>query len=470
MSSANPPFLSLWEQCSQILMARLTPQVFNLFLSRDTVFPLSLDERSLTLGFPPNSYVDWIRDNYGSAIESALCEASGRPLKVTLSVLPESEYSALAATYAPKAPAPAAPSAPAVAVASAPAVDHRLDNLNSSYTFENFVVGPNTDFAYNACRQVAHAPGQSCNPLFIHGPSGLGKTHLLQSIAREVCRTNAKARVEYLTSEHFGNLYVEACTNKLRGNMADFRRHFRNVDVLLIDDVQFFAGKEGMQEEFFHTFEELYNDHKQIVLASDRIPEELAGLSARLISRFAWGVTVDITLPDLSTRMAILNEKQQSSKVKLPPNIIEYLATRVRSNVRTLESCLKSLQVFISLSGDCQQPVTKALVDDLCGSHFDQDAALQVTLARVQEVVAHYYDVRVQEMRGKSRQAEITLARQVAMYLGREMTGKSLPAIAAAFEKTHPTVLHSIRTIEKKVSESEEFRQTIADIARKIGN
>ena len=471
MSSATDiPFLtSLWEQSSQILMAKLTPQVFNMFLSRGNVFPLSVDEHSLTLGFPPNSYIDWMRDNYGKDIEQAVQTASGMALKISFQVLSEEEFESRSSQFVKttaKAPEKL-PGLPAAAPAVVPEKDHRLDSLNSNYTFDSFVVGPNTNFAYNACRQVAQTPGQSYNPLFIHGPSGLGKTHLMQAIAREVCRNNAKATVEYLTSERFGNLYIEAC-NKFRGNMVDFRRRFRKVDVLLIDDVQFFAGKAGMQEEFFHTFEELYNDHKQIVLASDRIPEELSGLSARLISRFAWGVTVDITLPDLSTRMAILNEKQQNSRIKLPSNIIEYLATRVRSNVRTLESCLRSLQAFISLSGDQEQPVTKALVDDLCGSHFDQDAALQLTVARVQEVVAHFFDVRVQEMRGKSRQAEITQARQVAMYLSRELTGKSLPTIAAAFEKTHPTVLHSIRTIERKVKESDEFRQTIADISRKL--
>ena len=471
MSSATDiPFLtSLWEQCSQILMAKLTPQVFNMFLSRGNVFPLSVDERSLTLGFPPNSYIDWMRDNYGKDIEQAVQTASGKALKISFQVLSEEEFVTRSAKFGKVALKASEPlrELPASAPAVVSAKDHRLDSLNSNYTFDSFVVGPNTSFAYNACRQVAQTPGLSYNPLFIHGASGLGKTHLMQAIAREVCRNNAKATVEYLTSERFGNLYIEAC-NKFRGNMVDFRRRFRKVDVLLIDDVQFFAGKAGMQEEFFHTFEELYNDHKQIVLASDRIPEELAGLSARLISRFAWGVTVDITLPDLSTRKAILNEKQQNSLIKLPSNIIEYLATRVRSNVRTLESCLRSLQAFISLSGDQDQPVTKALVDDLCGSHFDQDAALQLTVARVQEVVAHYFDVRVQEMRGKSRQAEITQARQVAMFLSRELTGKSLPTIAAAFEKTHPTVLHSIRTIERKVKESDEFRQTLADISRKL--
>lgn len=465
MSSTNDnaSLANLWEQCSQILMAKLTSQVFNMFLGGGNAFPLALDSHALTLGFPPNSYIDWLGDNYKSDIEEALHTVTGSPLKVLLKVLTEEEYENISSSLTK--PEPVAEPEPATPVR---ARDPRLDSLNSNYTFDSFVVGPNTSFAFNACRQVAQAPGQSYNPLFIHGPSGLGKTHLMQSIAREVCCNNAKATVEYLTSEQFGNLFIESSTSKIPGKMSTFRQRFRNVDVLLIDDVQFFAGKAGMQEEFFHTFEELYNDHKQIVLASDRIPEELSGLSTRLISRFAWGVTVDITMPDLTTRMAILNEKQQNSLIKLPPAIIEYLATRVRSNVRTLESCLRSLQAFISLSGDQAQPVTKALVDDLCGSHFDQDAALQITLARVQEVVAHHFDVRVQEMRGKNRQAEITQARQVAMYLSREITGKSLPAIAAAFEKTHPTVLHAIQMIEKRIKDSEEFRQTIADITRKL--
>ena len=441
-----------------------------MFLGHGNVFPLSLDGRALSLGLPPNAFLDWVEGNYRHDIEQAVQTVTGKSLKVTMRVLSQEEYSQLAPVVSvieKAAPQPAAPLAPSPAQS---AKDRRLESLNSNYTFESFVVGPNTSFAYNVCLQVARVPGQGRNPLFIHGPSGLGKTHLMQSIAREVCRNNAKAVVEYLISEQFGNQYVEACINKTHGNMASFRQHFRNVDVLLIDDVQFFAHKEGMQEEFFHTFEELYNNHKQIVLASDRIPEELAGLSRRLISRFACGVTVDITPPDLTTRVAILNEKQQRSSIKLPSGILEYLASRVRSNVRNLESCLVTLQTYLALVGDHEHPmaVTKALVDELCGSHFEQDAAIQVTIARVQEAVAHHFDVRIQDLRGKTRQAEITLARQVAMYLSRELTGKSLPVIATAFDKTHPTVIHSLRTIEKRAADSDEFRQILADISRKL--
>ena len=453
-------------------MAKLSPQIFNMFLGRGNVFPLSVDGRVLSLGLPPNAFVDWVEGNYRGDIEQAARQVTGKALKVSMRVLTREEYAELAPASAAvvETPRPAAPVVPVSTPSFPPANDRRLANLNSNYTFESFVVGPNTSFAYNACLQVARAPGQGRNPLFIHGPSGLGKTHLMQAIAREVCRNNAKAVVEYLTSEQFGNQYVEACTNKIHGNMSSFRQHFRNVDVLLIDDVQFFAHKEGMQEEFFHTFEELYNDHKQIVLASDRIPEELAGLSSRLISRFAWGVTVDITPPDLTTRVAILNEKQQRASIKLPANILEYLASRVRSNVRNLESCLVTLQTYLALPGEHEQPivVNKALVDELCGSHFEQDAAIQVTIARVQEAVAHHFDVRIQDLRGKTRQAEITLARQVAMFLSRELTGKSLPVIATAFDKTHPTVIHSLRTVEKKAAESDEFRQVLADISRRL--
>lgn len=473
MSSSDEPISQLWEQCCQILMAKLTPQIFNMFLGNGNVFPLALDHRALSLGLPPNAFLAWVEGNYRQDIEQAVQAVTGKPLKVTMRLLSPEEYSQLAPVdvATSESPAPTVTAAPSVA----PVVvkDHRLENLNSNYTFESFVVGPNTSFAYNVCLQVANAPGQGRNPLFIHGPSGLGKTHLMQAIAREVCRKNAKAVVEYLTSEQFGNQYVEACMSiksKSHGNMTNFRQHFRNVDVLLIDDVQFFAGKTGMQEEFFHTFEELYNNHKQIVLASDRTPEELAGLSRRLVSRFEWGLMVDITPPDLTTRVAILNEKQSHSSVKLPLNILEYLASRVRSNVRNLESCLVTLQTYLALPGDSGQPavVTNALVDELCSSHFEQDAAIQLTIARVQEAVAHHFDVRIQDLRGKMRQGEITLARQVAMYLSRELTGKSLPVIATAFDKTHPTVIHALRIIEKKAADSDEFRQVLADISRKL--
>ncbi len=251
--------------------------------------------------------------------------------------------------------------------------------------------------------------------------------------------------------------------------MSEFRQRFRNVDVLLIDDVQFFDGKKGMQEEFFHTFNPLYNSHKQIVCASDRIPQDMPGLEKRLVSRFEWGLTVDITPPDLQTRVAILAEKQQSYSRKLPNEILEYLAQRIKSNVRNLEGSLLTLQAYLDMVPlQHYEEVTKALVDKVVGNKFEADAAMQLTVNRIQEFVAHRYDVRIQDLKGKCRQSEITVPRQIAMYLSRKMTEKSLPEIAAGFDKSHPTVIHSISVVEKRIEDSEDFRQEIADLERKI--
>ena len=241
------------------------------------------------------------------------------------------------------------------------------------------------------------------------------------------------------------------------------------MDVLLVDDVQFFQGKDSMQEEFFHTFNALYNSHRQIVCASDKIPQDLSGLEKRLVSRFEWGLTVDITPPDLPTRVAILEEKQNAFSRKLPADILEYLAQRIKSNVRNLESSLLTLQAYLDLmSADKVEALTRSLVDKVVGNKFEVDAAMQLTVTRIQEFVAHRYDVRIQDLRGKGRQSEITVPRQIAMYLSRKLTEKSLPEIAAGFDKSHPTVLHSISVVEKKIEKSEDFRQEIFDLERKL--
>jgi len=433
--------------------------------------PLEYTGEKFVLGFPPNSMVDWVEMNYRSDLEDILTALTGHFVEV---VFREQELPSLAdATKSEASQQVSEAPSPAVPVAEARDIqahrDAMLGTLNRLFTFDNFVVGENTRFAYNCCREVAAHPGESKNPLFIHGPSGLGKTHLLQAIARDVIERDPKKNVVYLTSEQFGNQYIEAVRPGGDRDMADFRQRFRNVDVLLIDDVQFFSGKGGMQEEFFHTFNTLYNGQKQIVLASDRTPQDMPGLEKRLVSRFEMGLTVDITPPDLPTRVAILEEKQHSFTRKLPNGILEYLARRIKSNVRNLESSLLTLQAYLDMMPlQSYEEVTKALVDKVVGSKFEVDAAMQLTLTRILEFVAHRYDVRVQDLKGKCRQTEITVPRQIAMYLSRKLTEKSLPEIAAGFDKSHPTVLHSISVVEKRISDSEDFRQEIADLERNI--
>ncbi len=476
MALEKPENLSFfWEQCCRLLDERITPRVVNMWFGPAAASPVSLTDDQFVLGFPPDSFLDWA-ENYRSDVEFCLEKVLGRHVEVLFQAgayNAKNNESAVDQAGVGNAATPATASAAASGAPSSRELaqaETTLKSLNRLFSFQTFVVGENTQFAFTCCKEVAAHPGESKNPLFIHGPSGLGKTHLLQAIAREVVERDPRKKAVYMPSEQFGNLYVEAVRGgNAQQSMREFRQRFRNVDVLLIDDVQFFCGKDGMQEEFFHTFNELYNGHRQIVCASDRIPQDMPGLEKRLVSRFEWGLTVDITPPDLQTRVAILEEKQHAFSRKLPNDILEYLAQRIKSNVRNLESSLLTLQAYLDMVPlQRYQEVTKALVDKVVGNKFEVDAAMQLTVSRIQEFVARRYDVRIQDMRGKSRQSEITVPRQIAMYLSRKMTEKSLPEIAAGFDKSHPTVLHSISVVEKKIENSEDFRQEIADLERKI--
>ncbi len=467
MENVTCPITTIWQQCSQLLAQkdRLGATVFNMWFDPGTVKPIAIENDQLVLSFPPNSFVEWA-ENYHPQVEKALSEVMDRPMRVVFKV--GSAPAAVPAKAKPIAPAPKVEAKPVKKAASTQQIN-LLNRLNRLYSFDSFVVGETNRFAFSACREVASAPGTTYNPLFIHGPSGMGKTHLMQAIAREVCRRNPCAVVEYLTSEQFGNLYVEACFNKGNNAMAEFRRRFRNVDVLLIDDVQFFAGKEGMQEEFFHTFNALYDEHKQIVCASDRMPQELPELSSRLVSRFEWGLTVDITIPDQDMRVAILERKQEIFERKIPQDILRYVASRIKSNVRNLESSLLTLHSYLSMPPVCDpEKLTRSMVDQIIGNKFEAEASAQLSISKIMECVAHHFDVRLQDIKGKSRLAEITLPRQVAMFLARKLTDKSLPSIADSFNKSHPTVLHSIDTIQSKMENSEALREQVATIERSL--
>ncbi len=465
-SVVEPNLLSLWHRCLPLLRERIPAAQVEMWFGEKVSRPISLSEKEMVLGFPKDSFVEWAEKNYRGDLEAVVSSVLGREVSV---VFQEGAYELPVEELSAPAPVVSSRGKEASSGQETRNGSHALDNLNRLFSFQNFVVGENTRFAYNSCLEVAAHPGEAKNPLFLHGPSGLGKTHLLQAIARDVLERDPSKNVVYLTSEQFGNLYVEAVRTPGNQRMSEFRQRFRNVDVLLVDDVQFFQGKDSMQEEFFHTFNALYNSHRQIVCASDKIPQELSGLEKRLVSRFEWGLTVDITPPDLPTRVAILEEKQNSFTRKLPADILEYLAQRIKSNVRNLESSLLTLQAYLDLvSPDKVGALTRSLVDKVVGNKFEVDAAMQLTVTRIQEFVAHRYDVRIQDLKGKGRQSEITVPRQIAMYLSRKLTEKSLPEIAAGFEKSHPTVLHSISVVEKKIEKSEDFRQEISDLERKL--
>jgi chromosomal replication initiator protein len=340
-------------------------------------------------------------------------------------------------------PAEPAPRPSTKGTAPGPAAPRSEVVLNPKYLFESFVVGPSNRFTHAACVSIADSPAKAYNPLFIYGRVGLGKTHLMQAICHRMRQVHAGQRFYYTTSERFTNDLINAIRDR---STKAFRDKFRNVDVLLIDDIQFFAGKEATQEEFFHTFNALYDNHKQIIVSSDRPPKEIAHLEERLVSRFGWGLVADIQPPDLETRVAILKKKIENESVDFPDEALHFIAQTIKTNIRELEGALVRVSAYSLLE---ERPVTlesvKTVLKDLL-----KESARQIALEDVMKVVAEYYRIRPEEMKSRRRAKNIVLPRQVAMYLARELTQLSLPEIGSGFGgKDHTTVLHAVNKIKR---------------------
>ena len=347
---------------------------------------------------------------------------------------------------------------------SSDSLEKGSDNLalDRRFTFDSFVVGDSNKFAYSACMTVAENPGEQINPLFIHSSTGLGKTHLLQGIARSVLTARKGARVMYINSEDLMNQYVEAMLNR---SLSAFRNKIRHLDVLLIDDIQFLANKEGFQEELFHTFNALFNARKQIVMTSDCPPHAINGLDKRLCSRFEWGLTTEILPPDLETRIAIIKKKQEEQDFKLSNDVIKFIATHLKSNVRRLESAVFKLISWVSISNvKMDVPLAEKLLADI----INEEAGTIVSIEEIQRVVAEYFDIRFADMTSKKRPANIAVPRMVAMYFARKLTGFSLPSIAVKFQRNHATVLHAISSVEEKVKKDEEFKRSMSLLEKKL--
>ncbi|MEQ1748603.1 MAG: chromosomal replication initiator protein DnaA [Prosthecobacter sp.] len=335
--------------------------------------------------------------------------------------------------------------------------------LNAKFNFDSFVVGSNCSYSAAVARAVAEKPGRIYNPLFFYGATGLGKTHLMQAIGQEVLTRKKRAIVRYVTSEQFTNEYVEAIKKQ---SFTQFRQKYRKVDVLLIDDVQFFEGKDSTQEEFFHTFNELFNNAKQIVLASDRAPSDMKNLESRLVSRFEWGLTTQIQTPDFETRVAILSRKMHDFNVSLEPWILEFIAHRIRANVRKLEGALMRVAAHVSLEGTMSnESALAAFLHDV----IDEEPTKSVTVDRVQRAVATQYDLRVSDLTGPRRPKNIAEARQVAMYLTRHMVKLPLIQIGEEFGgRDHGTVIHACKVISRRMSETVEFRSMVDRLNAKL--
>ncbi|MCC5850710.1 MAG: chromosomal replication initiator protein DnaA [Verrucomicrobia bacterium] len=335
-------------------------------------------------------------------------------------------------------------------------------SLNPRYVFETFVVGSSNDFAHAAAMAVAQTPARAYNPLFLYGGVGLGKTHLMQAIGNFATTSNPGCRVCYLSCESFVNEYIDALQNS---KLPQFRKRFRSADILLIDDIQFLAGKDRLQEEFFHTFNALFDGHKQIVLTCDRPATEIPGLERRLVSRFEWGLVTEIDAPEFETRMAILRKKAELMDVQVSDSVIRFIAERIAANVRRLEGALVRAASYASLTN---RDLSTEAMERILRDCLDDEAPALLTMERIQRAVAEHFDIRYSDILSRKRPANIAMPRQVAMYLCRDMTSHSLPAIGEAFGKNHATVLHACRNITKQEKDDPTLRQSLATIREQL--
>jgi chromosomal replication initiator protein len=439
----------LWQRLSAALKPQISPDSFKRWFS--TVELVEAKDKSITLTVPNNIYQLWIESNYMPALQNAIITTFGGPRYVKFSapwgpgVQTSSDDSANAKQAMP------------VQVDLRPGAT--VPGLNPRNTFESFVVGPNNEIAHAASLAVAQAPARTYNPLFIYGGVGLGKTHLMQAIGQFVWAKKQNMKVIYVSSELFINEFIDAIQHS---NLVKFRKRYRQPDLLLIDDIQFLGGKERSQEEFFHTFNTLFDGHKQIVLSSDRPASEIANLEQRLVSRFEWGLTAELQPPDIETRLAILRKKADTMQIKLHEDVFQFLASRIRTNVRRLEGALMRVASFASLSG---RELTKETVEHLLKDILQEEGRQSITIEQIQRRVAEHFDVRLADMTSKRRPASIAFPRQVAMYLARELTKSSLNEIGDAFGgRDHGTVLHACKLVKKRMAEQDNIRQTISYI------
>ena len=415
----------------------------------------AIDGNNVTLETANEFSGVWLKDNYLSLLQDAFAVAAGRQLQVKFKIATGN------------APAPSA-SAPAPVKTKAPETAHERPvnselHFNPKNTFESFVVGNNNNFAYAAALAVAQAPGKSYNPLFLYGGVGLGKTHLLHAIGQHVSGNKKGARVAYLSSEKFTNEYIDGIQNN---QLAKFRKKYRQTDVLLIDDIQFLAGKERIQEEFFHTFNALHESHKQIVLTCDRPASEIQGLEHRLVSRFEWGLVTDLQPPDVEMRLAILQKKAQIMGVTLSDDIMNFLANRIRTNVRRLEGALIRVASYASLTG---KKLTIEVVEGLLREILHEEGRYSVNIEVIQKKVAEHFDIRLADMTSKRRPENIAFPRQIAMYLSRQMTESSLNTIGEAYGgRDHGTVLHACRLVKDRMEVDANVRQVVHYLEKQL--
>jgi chromosomal replication initiator protein len=442
--------MNLWDQILSRVETKVNRHSFYTWF-KPTSF-VAEDAATITVRVPNAIVRDWLTKHYAGVIGEAMNEV--RKPNLTVTFLAEGPLDSGPITLTP-AEAAAIQELPAAGEGTAEIAG--APGLNPRYTFDSFIVGSSNQFAHAACRAVAEAPSRSYNPLFIYGGVGLGKTHLMHAVGQYVLQSDRTLKLTYISSERFMNEMI----NALRyDRVMDFRERYRTVDVLLVDDIQFLAGKEGTQTEFFHTFNALYDSQKQIVLSSDHPPHEIPSLEERLRSRFEWGLIADIQAPDFETKVAILKKKAEAEAVPLPDDVAVYIAGKIKSNIRELEGSLIRLVAYASLTG---QEITLPLAQDVLRSLLEHDEKA-VTIEIIQKHVAEYYNLKMGDLKSRNNSKSVAMPRQIAMYLCKSLTHASLPEIGRSFGgKHHSTVIHSIRKVE-------EMRKRDADFNTLLGN
>ncbi|EPI02537.1 replication initiator protein DnaA [Enterococcus faecalis 13-SD-W-01] len=432
---------ALWTELKTGYQKDLSPASYNTWI--ETAVPRSLKNNQLVLEVPSKIHKEYWEKNLSTKIVELGFMLTGDEI-IPRFVTGDEADQEIIEEAAPKAPT---------------ADPKKKAMLNPKYTFDTFVIGKGNQMAHAAALVVAEDPGSIYNPLFFYGGVGLGKTHLMHAIGHQMLLSQPNAKVKYVSSETFANDFINSIQNK---TAEEFRQEYRNIDLLLVDDIQFFAEKEATQEEFFHTFNALYNEGKQIVLTSDRLPNEIPKLQERLVSRFAWGLSVDITPPDLETRTAILRKKAAAERLEIPDDTLSYIAGQIDSNIRELEGALVRVQAFATMNS---ADITTSLAADALKTLKSGKGHNQLSILQIQEEVAKYYHIQLKDLKGKKRVKSIVVPRQIAMYLARELTDSSLPKIGAEFGgKDHTTVIHAHEKIQQLMDSSASMQNEVSEI------